>query len=149
MIDFPYLIKDVLNKSLNASISREVESQQRILTVVRECIPAEKALECLHCVPSRDRLIIYTVSQSSAFQLKYYSFLILKNVEQVLGIKFHDCQVRILYTGETYQNHPPAVAISRDIAKSIKDCAAESSSIEVRASLLRLVDTLSNRKPEN
>jgi hypothetical protein len=141
----PKPVQGLLRGAALASIMAQLDSQGRLLRAVREGLPAFLSIHCRHCIAKGDRLLIYADSPAFASQVRFYGPGLLPRIEQSIGLRFRDIQVRNLLDAapmDAINKKPRAVPPARGVSELLRESAENAAHEEITEALLRLSRTL-------
>lgn len=119
------------------TIRRDVEAQEALLTLVRQCLPDDLVAHCLAARMHDRRLILHTDSPVWATRLRYLS-------RQLLSVMRHaepalrDINVRVLIPRSASPRQQNAARKSDTAAAIIHECARFTKQASLRDALERL-----------
>jgi hypothetical protein len=138
--DRPKSVQALLGGAALATIRAELAEQARLLGAVRECLPDFLGAHCFYCVAKGERLIIYVDSAAWSSQLRFYGPDLLDRLEQSIGYRFKEVQVRNLLsvTGASAAPSKPRLTPSAEKTIEVLRQSAENAPQELKEALQRL-----------
>ena len=119
------------------SLDREIAAQRALLTLVRQCLPADLATHCLNAQIHEDRLTLHTDSPVWATRLRYLATQLISVLKHEYP-QLREIKIRLLVTRQPPSGRTGPAAKSDAAAAIIHESALDTQPSPLRDALLRL-----------
>lgn len=130
------------NNRAMANIRSKIESNQRLLTLIRSDLPANLAPYIVGCTLKNDRLFIYTESATWATKLRFHANNILQNFNRSQQLAISRVVVRITTSETQYKERKRQPKKPASISIAAIQSSAHGTNGDLQKALLKLTKTL-------